>query len=133
MPRNETLWSAEPHLSRWRSVTRRRSPDVEKILHHRHHALDCASVNSGNIGRLRHSRAAFSATGKSPGLITKIRVKFLQVQWHRIMHRVADAVGVQMFLQFIAARMAHRVKMPRAFVVGRLTGNCNGVSASSSA
>ena len=28
----------------------------------------CGSVNSGKIGRLRHSRAAFSATGKSPGL-----------------------------------------------------------------
>ena len=26
----------------------------------------CASVISGKIGRLRHSRAAFSATGKSP-------------------------------------------------------------------
>src|SRR5262249_3783181 len=30
--------------------------------------LICASVNSANIGRLRHSRAAFSATGKSPCL-----------------------------------------------------------------
>src|SRR5262249_17738377 len=53
-------------------------------------------------------------------LIPQRRIAFLQMQRQGIMKSATNSARVQMFLQLIAARMSHHVKMPGALRVSRL-------------
>src|SRR5438128_890599 len=52
-------------------------------------------------------------------MIAERAITFLKVEGYGIMQRASDFVSFQMFLQFIAARMADDVKMVHAFRVVR--------------
>src|ERR1017187_4611017 len=82
---------------------------AEKILDDRDDALD---LRVGQFGENRQAEAfarGFFGDGKSAGLVAEIRIALLQMQRQRVMQRATDAVGFEVLLQIITARMTHDI------------------------
>src|SRR5205823_2451777 len=85
---------------------------LEESLAHCRHPLDLV------FGKLWINRQAqalargFFGHGKIARLVAEMCEGLLQMQRQRVMHSAADAVGFQVLLQFVAAGVAHDIKMP---------------------
>ena len=81
-----------------------------------------SAASSEWTGKASDSAASFSLTGKSPCLVSQIRVARLQVQRQRIVDLGSDAHRLQVRLQGIALRAAdHELVVDMArLILGRI-------------